>query len=162
MNPETQENFDIHTSTHLANGAKILAYRQTEGGDLHILADNGGVQPFVTWQADPATGAAFHGRYRKLYEDAVNDLRERNPGREVWKEPQTFYGCEIASVGSYHLYASLNENETTEWFYKIKKWLEELEGDEAETYAFGTIEAHSIDEALNKIRAGDWQYSQMC
>jgi len=74
------------------------------------------------------------------------------------QKPELYHGIEVATDGCYHLYVSTDENEVNEHFAELRRML----GDEIETYSLGTMEATSVDEALDKIRAGDWDYTQLC
>ena len=70
---------------------------------------------------------------------------------------KTYYAFEIAMEGSYFLYVSESFEEREK---EINLWLSEIPADEIETYAFGVIEAESKEEAMNRIRKGEWQYTQ--
>lgn len=68
----------------------------------------------------------------------------------------TYHCFEIVTECSYHLWADLSEGYCTRKF----EWLVLALGDEVETYALGWCRAESVKEAHNKIRSGDWDYSQ--
>jgi len=71
---------------------------------------------------------------------------------------KTFHAFEIVEESSFIMYVDTD-------LLKVDMELERslrICGNDLETYAVGTVEADTVDEALNKIRRGDWDYSQKC
>lgn len=74
----------------------------------------------------------------------------------------TFYAFESASEEGYMLCVSKNEKIITDSL-SIHKVLR-IMGLESppDTAAVGTVQAENQEEAVAKIQAGDWEYSQKC
>lgn len=68
-----------------------------------------------------------------------------------------FYAYEIAYEDSYLMFVGEDEQKVNE---KLNEDMKE-EGEEPETIACGTVEADDIDQALDKVRFGQWEYSQL-
>jgi hypothetical protein len=65
-----------------------------------------------------------------------------------------YHGYEIVNEGTYSLYVDTDENAYN------ARLAEELSHDHHETYRIGTVKADSIEEALDKIRQDDWEWTQ--
>lgn len=68
-----------------------------------------------------------------------------------------FYAFEIATEGSYHLGAYANEAERDRELQFLLQVLNEL----VATYAIGSAEGNDWENALDAIRMGDWEYTQV-
>lgn len=71
-----------------------------------------------------------------------------------------FYCFEIATDHSYHVFAHENEQIADENLNAMRTVLGVSQ--EIDTYAIGTCEATDVDDALMKVRQGDWSYTQKC
>lgn len=68
-----------------------------------------------------------------------------------------WWAFELVTDGSYHLGAYLYESERDDQFALVKEAL----GDYVDSYALGTIEGpNDLGDALDSIRAGDWEFTQ--
>ena len=65
----------------------------------------------------------------------------------------TFHVFEAVTESSFRLYVDTDQSAVDAKF---------VEAAEADTYALGTVEAENVEEALEKIRRGDWEYTQKC
>jgi hypothetical protein len=68
--------FEPRVGAKLPNGATVLSVLTKPDGRRYVLADDGGVQPFVTWEIDNK-GDAFLGRSFSNIVAAAKDLTER-------------------------------------------------------------------------------------
>lgn len=69
-----------------------------------------------------------------------------------------FYAFEVASDTCFVMYVNIDEQ-------TVENHLKDVLGDwgiDDETLLIGTVQADSVDEAHNKIRSGEWEYTQRC
>jgi hypothetical protein len=67
-----------------------------------------------------------------------------------------FYAYEVATDYAYYLCVHASKVVLEARFEQLLKDL----GDAMDTYAVGTVHAATIEEALDKIRACDWKFTQ--
>jgi len=73
----------------------------------------------------------------------------------------TYFAWELATDCLFACWAGLEEDYTFMTFGRVKHVLEES-GQTPSDYAFGTVDAETVEEAQEKIIAGAWSYSSQC
>jgi hypothetical protein len=70
----------------------------------------------------------------------------------------TFHAFEVATDHSSTIHVNLSQHVADQHLAHTMK----MAGNDLDTYAAGTVEAGSVEEALDLLRQGKWDYSQRC
>jgi hypothetical protein len=70
----------------------------------------------------------------------------------------TFHAFEVATDRSSTIHVNLSQHVADQHLTHAVK----TAGKDLDTYAVGTVEAGSVEEAIDLLRQGKWDYSQRC